>query len=246
MLMSGGLSPFLAVLLCASTLAGAAEPKEPNTQVDHPASSGIPGIPTVHIGTVEVPAGCALARREHPRLLFTKAGVSAIRVRIAQPGLREIYGRLKQTVDAQNYDIYDTWWQKVGTAEYQEDIGLGWWRVEVEPPRPQAEDVFLHVLWATDGQVAKMFPVETIEKEGQAGARFTADGMEVEVLFATTGGLSARLKLAANGKPFCDRSLAKGVEDDYRKWSRDGRFSAWLTNAPMRAVVGKLDPISGN
>jgi hypothetical protein len=32
----------------------------------------------------------------------------------------------------------------------------------------------------------------------------------------------------------------------YRKWSRDGRFSAWLTNAPMRAVLGKLDPICGN
>lgn len=67
-----------------------------------------------------------------------------------------------------------------------------------------------------------------------------------EAVFATTGEVSARLELASNGKPICDRSLARGAEDDYRKWSRDGGFSAWLTNAPMRAVVGTLDPISGN
>jgi len=42
-----------------------------------------------------------MARREHPRLLFTKADVPGIRARIAKPGLREIYSRLKQTVDVQ-------------------------------------------------------------------------------------------------------------------------------------------------
>ncbi len=184
------------------------------------------------------------------RVLRTAHGGSALFSTTLLPRnatIRVLGGKGHQfEVAGENYDMYDTWWQKVGTPEYQEDIGLGWWRVEVEPPRPQAEDVFLHVLWVTDDQVSKMFPVETVENEGQAGARFTADGMDVEVLFATTGEVGARLKLAARGKPICDRSLAKGVEDDYRKWSRNGRFSAWLTNAPMRAVVGKLDPISGN
>ena len=41
---------------------------------------------TLRIGTVELPADGALARREHPRLLFTKADVPDIRARIAQPG----------------------------------------------------------------------------------------------------------------------------------------------------------------
>ncbi len=55
----------------------------------------------IKIDDLEIPADCALARKEHPRLLFTKAELPFIRGRIAKPGLKEIYERLKKTVDDQ-------------------------------------------------------------------------------------------------------------------------------------------------
>ena len=51
-----------------------------------------------------------------------------------------------------------------------------------------------------------MFPVEKIEQDGQAGAKFTADGLDVEVTFATTGEVAGHIKLARQA--ICDRPLA--------------------------------------
>ena len=56
---------------------------------------------TAWIGGLKVPATSALVRHEHPRLLFTKADLPAIRARIANPALNDIYGRWQRTVDAQ-------------------------------------------------------------------------------------------------------------------------------------------------
>ncbi|MBM4039915.1 MAG: hypothetical protein FJ290_15530 [Planctomycetes bacterium] len=42
---------------------------------------------SVRIGGVDVPAGCALARKEHPRLLFTRADIPKLRERLKHPRL---------------------------------------------------------------------------------------------------------------------------------------------------------------
>ncbi|MHB1038441.1 MAG: heparinase II/III domain-containing protein [Pirellulales bacterium] len=141
-------------------------------------------------------------------------------------------------VGGENYDMYDVWWQKVGTSQYQEEIGLGWWRVEVEPQVQQAEDVFLHVLWATDDRQKTMFPVEKISAAGRAGVKFTADGLDVEVTFATTGSPAGHIRLAREGREITNRPLAGAVEDHYDKWTSDARFQAWMTDPAMRAVIG--------
>ena len=61
-------------------------------------------------------------------------------------------------VNGENYDMYPRWWEQIGTKEYQEQIGIGWWRVEVEPPVKSPSDLFLHVLWATDDRAGRCFP----------------------------------------------------------------------------------------
>ena len=66
-----------------------------------PATSTSKSGPKVRFGDVEVPADSALARKEHPRLLFTKADVPGIKARIAKPGLKPIYEKFKKTVDDQ-------------------------------------------------------------------------------------------------------------------------------------------------
>ncbi len=153
--------------------------------------------------------------------------------------LRVLGGRGHQfEVNGENFDMNDLWWQKVGTKEYQERIGLGGWRAEVEPEARQAEDLFLHVLWATDDSVKEMFPVERV---GPAGVRFTADGTAVEATFAPTGPVGGRIKLTRGGKVIADRPLAEGVEDDYRKWASDPRHREWMTSDFLRAVIGEAE-----
>ena len=144
-------------------------------------------------------------------------------------------------INGQNYDMNDLWYKEVGTPQYLERNCVGLWRIEVEPQARQADDVFLHVLWATDGSVQQMFPVQTIQADGLAGAKFRADGMDVELTFATTGPIAGHVKLSRDGKVIHDRSLASAIEDDYQKWKTDPRFVSWMTNPNMRAVIGEKD-----
>ena len=50
------------------------------------AASAAAGAGTVRIGGVDVSADCALARKEHPRLLFTRADLPRLRERLKRPG----------------------------------------------------------------------------------------------------------------------------------------------------------------
>jgi heparin/heparan-sulfate lyase len=70
------------------------------------------------------------------------------------------------------------------------------WRVEVLPGKPQAEDVFLHVLQTSDPQ-----PVELVRKIGAVGAKVG----EIEVVFSGQAGGT----LSVGGKTF---ALKAGVK----------------------------------
>jgi len=141
-------------------------------------------------------------------------------------------------VNGENYDMYPLWWREVGTTQYQEQIGLGWWRVEVEPRLKAESDLFLHVLWATEDRVREMFPVESIEDPDQVGVRFVADGIDVEAAFSKAGSVGGRIRLAKGGRTIAARDLASAVEDHYRQWKTDPRFQDWSTDPAMRAAMG--------
>ncbi len=180
------------------------------------------------------------------RVLRAAHGGSALFCRTLLPrqaSIRVLGGKGHQfEVNGENCDMYNVWWEKVGTPAYQEEIGIGWWRVEVEPEVPRTDDVFLHVLWASDDTVQTMFPVETLEAAGQAEAKFSVDGLEVTATFRMTGDIGGHLRLVRNGEAICDWPLAKGIEDSYQKWTNDPRFGAWKTNPFMRAALGAEDP----
>lgn len=147
-------------------------------------------------------------------------------------------------VNGVNGDMKEEWWAKMDNPDgkaYIERIGLGFWRVEVEPEVKQADDVFLHVLWATDDGAKEMVPVTKIEKNGQVGAQFRADGCDIEVTFAQTGDVAGHVKIVKGGKPVCDRPLASSLEDNYQKWKSDPRFTEWMTSPYMRSVIGEKD-----
>jgi hypothetical protein len=141
-------------------------------------------------------------------------------------------------VNGENYDMYPQWWKQVGTKEYQEQIGIGWWRVEVEPEAKSPSDLFLHVLWATDDRAQKMFPVETIEDANQVGVRFVADDITVEASFAKTGDVAGHVRMMKEGRALADGPLTSQAKDHYGLWKTDPRFHDWSTNPAMRAVMG--------
>ena len=63
------------------------------------AASVAMGAGTVRIGGVDVSADCALARREHPRLLFTKADLPRLRARLQEPRLARELAWARQLAD---------------------------------------------------------------------------------------------------------------------------------------------------
>jgi len=140
-------------------------------------------------------------------------------------------------VNGENYDMYPRWWKEVGTKDYQEQIGIGWWRVEVEPAVKSPSDLFLHVLWATADRAQEMFPVDSIEGAGRTGVRFVADGITVEAVFASVGEVAGHVRLMKEGRVLADGPLRSQLEDHYGLWNADPRFHDWTTNPAMRAVM---------
>lgn len=70
------------------------------------------------------------------------------------------------------------------------------WRLEVEPSGKAARQYFLHVLEVTDEGVSEMTEVGLIERGGYMGVRIATPDGPAEILFASSGPLTGRVKLA--------------------------------------------------
>ena len=88
---------------------------------------------------------------------------------------------------------------------------LGQWRVEVTPPEPRKEELFLHVIQVGDQQLAAMSPTSLIEEKGRCGVRLTAAQDTWEVTFSTTGDLTGHIRRTGPANPI-DRPLTSSVQ----------------------------------
>ena len=88
---------------------------------------------------------------------------------------------------------------------------MGQWRVEVTPGSPRKEDVFLHVICASDQTREEMPPVALVEQPGLAGVRLESAGRKWEVTFRTRGELGGHLRCQGAGREL-DRDLASAVQ----------------------------------
>ena len=93
-------------------------------------------------------------------------------------------------------------------------------------------------LHAADRATGNMIPVEGIERPGQMGAKVTVGTTDYEVIFATAGPTGGHIRVTQAGKTTLDRPLAAAVEDNYRKWSADPRYEAWMTRPEYRNFMG--------
>jgi hypothetical protein len=69
------------------------------------------------------------------------------------------------------------------------------WRLEVEGPGGMERDYFLHVLEIGEENDTAMSKVEMIRRDGKVGIRLLRNGSPLEVLFSSTGTMSAHVQL---------------------------------------------------
>jgi len=125
-----------------------------------------PAEKTVTIGGVEVPADCPLARKEHPRLLLTKADLPRLRARLNHPRIaaelehaRQLAARKKAGPILLGVLFYLT-----GRREYIDQA-----RAKLEPSwaqtYPLAADLVMGALAAAEQQAEADRIVEIVKKE---------------------------------------------------------------------------------
>lgn len=81
------------------------------------------------------------------------------------------------------------WFGEPGSSSYvsgtpDESGGRGKWRLEVSPPAPALDDVFLHVLCPRLGTDGSFPEVELVQLGGHAGAAVTENGNRTVILFS--------------------------------------------------------------
>jgi len=88
------------------------------------------------------------------------------------------------------------------------------WRTDVIPARPRTDDVFLHVLEATDRSQERALPVRRIDVGTRIVLRFEYQGKNYEVAFNRTGKLGGRVKIRQGWwKSLLDREFPAGIVD---------------------------------
>jgi len=96
-------------------------------------------------------------------------------------------------------------WPSLEKKEWPPEAGA--WRVEVSPPRPSQEDLFLHVLHVGSNDIASPDAVTLMRQPGAVGVRVRAQGREYEVTFPAGGSPLGHLKIIENGRVALDQDL---------------------------------------
>jgi hypothetical protein len=146
-------------------------------------------------------------------------------------------------VEGVNYGPTEETYAEDGSLRHRKEhdrensIGLGGWRIELSPRDAPVATNFLVVLQAADQTTESMVPVNSIERDGQIGARVTLGTTTYEVTFATTGPTRGHIRVAKADNVVLDRALAAEVEDNYEKWAEDSRYEAWMTRPEYRNFI---------
>jgi hypothetical protein len=153
--------------------------------------------------------------------------------------IRKIGGKGHQfEINGENYDMYDAWYARVGKP-FIERIGLGWWRIEVEPEIKTTSDTLLHVLEVADEGKREMWPVKLVREGDRVGAEVQTTDSVCTVLFRTAGPVGGRITIRRQGRVLVDSSLADDVQDHYDNWKSDPRYDAWTNDPHYRAAMSR-------
>jgi len=88
---------------------------------------------------------------------------------------------------------------------------LGQWRVEVSPEHAATDDIFLHLIQASDLKVAQMVDAKLLREADLLGVQFRYRDAEWRVLFATKGPPAGSIRLKRGARIVVDRKLTQEV-----------------------------------
>jgi heparin/heparan-sulfate lyase len=88
---------------------------------------------------------------------------------------------------------------------------MGRWRVEVKPGVPRIDDVFLHLIQASDQTVAKMVESRVSENGQQIELTFTAGARTYTIGLNQTGEIGGHIRIEEDAKAIVDRELARDI-----------------------------------
>lgn len=134
----------------------------------------------------------------------------------ADAALEKIGGPGKEFwADGRNWPIpaHSPYFRNLGIKDASDVAeNMGRWRVEVKPGAPRTEDVFLHLIQASDQTMAKMVESRVSETGGQIELSFTAGVRTYTVGLNKTGDIGGHLRIMESGKVLFDQDLTRDVQ----------------------------------
>jgi len=89
---------------------------------------------------------------------------------------------------------------------------IGRWRVEVKPGAARTDDVFLHLIQASDQAMEKMAESRVSERGEQIQLTFTAGARAYTISLNKTGAVGGRIRIEEGGKAVVDKDLTRDVQ----------------------------------
>ena len=89
---------------------------------------------------------------------------------------------------------------------------LGQWRVEINPPEPLSEDVFLNLIQVGDRSLKTMVPSETVLTNDMAGVSFEYNSKKYQIMFSTAGEPGGKIMIIQNDRKIRDESFTNQVK----------------------------------
>jgi hypothetical protein len=89
---------------------------------------------------------------------------------------------------------------------------LGQWRIEVRPPKPRADDIFLHLLHVGDTSLKSMSDSSPLKEDDMVGVSFSHGNREYQVMFATGNQAGGKIFIMENGRIILDEAFTNQVK----------------------------------
>ncbi len=89
---------------------------------------------------------------------------------------------------------------------------LGQWRVEVAPGKPNADDMFLHLIQVGDTSLNSMVVSTLVTVDDMTGVRFVYKNKEYEVMFFTKNEVGGKISILQNGQRILEENFADEVK----------------------------------
>ncbi len=122
--------------------------------------------------------------------------------------------------DGKNWPITDfyhapgagDWWKRFGRGATEPTEAMGRWRVEVKPGAARTNDVFLHLLQASDQTAETMVESTLVETENQAMLSFNVGSRVYTIALNKTGEIGGHIRVREGGKILMDKDLTRDVQ----------------------------------